>query len=237
MSSGSCAAVLKTASRANPALHLPYRPRLRATLRTASRNYRRYDWSASSGSVVGNDPVNMVDPTGLDTVVVLAGYQLGDGTGIGPYGHAFVIYKDLDTGEIRISRAGPDPAYSGGVSGAVTNSRDGNSVIVAVDTTVGGSVDAGQAGTTVLDSRIVPGAIGDVRANVDTFNERVNDQQIDYQPRGPNSNTYAGDLYENLTGDAPSNNTTVTYPGLTGDLPRQPPPPPPDPCIRNPGRC
>ena len=33
---------------------------------TASGNYRRYDWIASSGSVVGNDPVNGRDPTGLE---------------------------------------------------------------------------------------------------------------------------------------------------------------------------
>jgi hypothetical protein len=64
MSFGSCTAVLKTASRANPALPLPYRPRARVTLRTASRNVRRYDWIASSGSVVQNDPVNRTDPTG-----------------------------------------------------------------------------------------------------------------------------------------------------------------------------
>jgi hypothetical protein len=67
MSFGSCAAVLKTASRANPAVHLPYRPRARATPRTASRNVRRYDWSASSGSVVANDPVNRNDPDGKES--------------------------------------------------------------------------------------------------------------------------------------------------------------------------
>lgn len=66
MSLGSCAAVLKTASRANPAVHLPYRPRARATPRITSRNVRRYDWTASSGSVVGNDPVNMTDPDGKE---------------------------------------------------------------------------------------------------------------------------------------------------------------------------
>jgi hypothetical protein len=67
MSFGSCTAVLKTASRANPAVHLPYRPRARATPHRPSRNVRRYDWSASSGSVVANDPVNGRDPTGLET--------------------------------------------------------------------------------------------------------------------------------------------------------------------------
>jgi hypothetical protein len=66
MSLGSCAAVLKTASRANPAVHLPYRPRARVTPRTASRNVSRYDWIASSGSVVANDPVNMTDPDGKE---------------------------------------------------------------------------------------------------------------------------------------------------------------------------
>ena len=65
MSLGHCAAVLKTASRANPAVHLPYCPRGRVTPRTASRNVRHYDWSASSGSVVANDPVNFSDPSGL----------------------------------------------------------------------------------------------------------------------------------------------------------------------------
>jgi hypothetical protein len=67
MSLGSCAAVLKTASRANPAVHLPYRPRARSTPRRPSRNVRRYDGPASSGSVVGNDPLNRSDPSGLQS--------------------------------------------------------------------------------------------------------------------------------------------------------------------------
>ena len=64
MSLGGCAAAFKTASRANPAVPLPYRPRARATPCRPSRNYRCYDWSASSGSVVANDPVNGRDPSG-----------------------------------------------------------------------------------------------------------------------------------------------------------------------------
>ena len=58
----------KTASRANPAVNLPYRPRARATPRRPSRNYRCYDWSASSGSVVGNDPIDGRDPSGEQCV-------------------------------------------------------------------------------------------------------------------------------------------------------------------------
>lgn len=38
--------------------------RVRVSRCTASRNYRRYDRTASSGSVVANDPVNGTDPSG-----------------------------------------------------------------------------------------------------------------------------------------------------------------------------
>jgi hypothetical protein len=76
MSLGSCAAVLKTASRANPAVHLPYRPRLRATPHRPSRNVRRYDWSASSGSVVDGDPVNRSDPSGLQEALLFGNFEV-----------------------------------------------------------------------------------------------------------------------------------------------------------------
>lgn len=98
MSLGSCAAVLKTASRANPVVHLPYRPRARATPRTASRNVRRYDGTASSGSVVGNDPVNKTDPTGEDGACIYSpsqcspqGPTLGDVIAKDPIGAAINV--------------------------------------------------------------------------------------------------------------------------------------------------
>ena len=40
-------------------------PRARISRWTASGNVRRYDWTASSGSVVANDPINKIDPSGL----------------------------------------------------------------------------------------------------------------------------------------------------------------------------
>ena len=40
-------------------------PRARINRWIASKNVRRYDWTASSGSVVANDPVNGTDPTGM----------------------------------------------------------------------------------------------------------------------------------------------------------------------------
>jgi len=61
-------------------VHLPCRPRARATPRFASRNHHRYDWSASSGSVVGDDPIDGRDPSGNcaeDACVVEGGVGVG----------------------------------------------------------------------------------------------------------------------------------------------------------------
>ena len=66
----------RTVSRANPAVHLPYRPRLRATPHRPSRNVRRYDWIASSGSVVANDPANKTDPTGLQEMLMFGNFEV-----------------------------------------------------------------------------------------------------------------------------------------------------------------
>ena len=106
MSLGSCAAVLKTASRANPALPLLYRPRARATPRFASRNHRRYDWRASSGSVVANDPVNGTDPSGTETVGQYFGGVYDD---IKDFGSA------IARGDFEYALGGLPPTLGGGV--------------------------------------------------------------------------------------------------------------------------
>lgn len=104
------AAALKTASRANPALHLPYRPRVRATLRTASRNVRRYDWSASSGSVVANDPVNRTDPTGL---YECSGSKTDCGTIKGYVSTAQTALKNLNPNSDAAKKLGATLTYLG----------------------------------------------------------------------------------------------------------------------------
>jgi hypothetical protein len=129
MSLGSCAAVLKTASRANPAVHLPYRPRLRATPHRPSRNYRRYDWIASSGSVVGNDPVNKTDPTGNEGVV----------DGVVDWGKMVAndivdLGKGLARGDFEWALGGMPPTLSGGANIVTAPIRAVNAMRISVAT-------------------------------------------------------------------------------------------------------
>jgi hypothetical protein len=53
-------------------------PRVRISRWIASENVRHYDWTASSGSVVANDPVNSTDPDGKQTVPGTSGMTLDD---------------------------------------------------------------------------------------------------------------------------------------------------------------
>jgi hypothetical protein len=128
MSLGSCAAVLKTASRANPAVHLPYRPRLRATPHRPSRNYRRYDWIASSGSVVGNDPVDHVDPTGLETGTFSNGCMGDSCMNIDPGGK---VHRAALWGMVGVASLFVGPEVLGIRFGAAITVRVGNALFRA----------------------------------------------------------------------------------------------------------
>src|SRR5262249_11476580 len=55
---------------------------------------------------VGNDPVNMTDPTGMDTIVSLQGYGLYPPNPF--FGHSFVVITDTDTGSRYVATAGPN---------------------------------------------------------------------------------------------------------------------------------
>ena len=56
---------------------------------------------------VGDDPVNATDASGKQVEVRVEGYPLGHNLIVGTFGHAFVRYRDLRTGETRITRGGP----------------------------------------------------------------------------------------------------------------------------------
>lgn len=171
---------------------------------------------------VRNDPINLVDPDGLQVEVRLQGYQLGSAPIIGPYGHAFMRYRDLRTGETRITRAGPDRPFTGGSSGPSLGgalNQGGRAQIEARDTPIGESVDANVRGTVTLDQVVVPGSIGEVRAEVGAFNQRTNSADMPYLPQSNNSNTYAGDVFEEVAGREPATNRTdIAFPGLTNDM-------------------
>lgn len=170
---------------------------------------------------VRNDPINLLDPDGLQVDVRLQGYPLNNIPIVGPVGHTFVRYRDIRTGETRITRAAPDRPYTGGslgrTVGGLLNQGDGTQ-IAARDDVQRESADFNVAGTVTLNQTILPGSIDDVRADVDTFNRRTNDADIPYLPQNNNSNTYAGDVFEEITGIAPTNPSGVSFPGLTGDM-------------------
>lgn len=161
----------------------------------------------------------MFDPDGEDTIVALRANPIGRAPGVGTYGHAFVQYTDTETGESRISRAGPSAPYPGGSRDAITNRSFDGVNIEAIDTPAEQNIDFGQPGAVEVMSVTVEGDIGDVQSQLGTFNEQVNESQTPYQPRGPNSNTYAGDAFQHVTGQAPENDTDVSLPGLNNDIP------------------
>jgi RHS repeat-associated protein len=178
---------------------------------------------------VGNDPVNSVDPSGSQTLVAIMAYPVGRNPVTGTvYGHAFILYRDLRSMEMRISRAGPldpsDPArlYEGGSSGvqagAILDRGDGM-VVSAQDTGLLQSVDRPTESTgrpVVVDAAILPESGDHYREQLQSFNDQVNAMQSPYYPQSNNSNTYAGDAFQMLTRREPNNQSGMTIPDLSG---------------------
>ncbi|MGV6819439.1 MAG: hypothetical protein ACWA5T_02955, partial [Parvularcula sp.] len=164
---------------------------------------------------VANDPVNNWDPNGEETKVAVKAYPIGSYPIGGQYGHSYVEYSDTDTGETRISRGGPSKGAS--ASSAVSGSDSGGKV-TAVDTPAGKSIDSGRDGTITVTETTVPETLGEVQAELEGFNSKVNGSDSPYNARGNNSNTYAGDAYEAVTGIEPKNETDLDLPAFDKDL-------------------
>ena len=180
---------------------------------TSPMSFNRYQYA-------NLDPINAIDPNGKDTVVVLKAYPLGDILFRGEYGHSFVEYKDSDPnkGEAYITRAGPSKSYSGNSIDVLVNKAYDDITIRAENTVATESTDYNQAGGVTVSTAIIKPDVNDVISEVDGYMDQVNASNISYQPRGPNSNTYAGDIYEMLTGEEPVNNTNLDLDGLDDDL-------------------
>lgn len=102
-----------------------------------------------------NNPYRFVDPTGMAVEVSLKAYPIGQAPIVGKYGHAFVEYRDTDTGESRITRGGPSQSYPGGASDAIMDSSFDGVNLIANDTPASESADFGEAGTKTLMSASV----------------------------------------------------------------------------------
>ena len=150
--------------------------------------------------------------------MVIKGYALGSAPGVGNFGHAFVEIHDINSNRSRISRAGPSAPYPGGVSGALTNKKYNGITIVAGDTPSEKNIDNNQPGTEDLDSETLVDDFDEVMQSISEYNDGLNASGVGYQPRGPNSNSYAGTIFSLVTGRAASSEGETSYPGVNTDL-------------------
>jgi len=171
---------------------------------------------------VRNDPINLFDPSGEDTVVSLEAYPLGSIPFKGQYGHAFVRYRNTDTGEARITRGGPSRPYPGGSSAAANDRTYGGVTVQAQDTPAHLSVDYNQPGTVVLQTVTIEADLMDaIKETVGQFDEEINAAGNPYAPMSINSNAYAGDAFKEITGREPVNNSDIDLPGMNDNLERE----------------
>ena len=172
---------------------------------------------------VGNDPVNHVDPTGLNDVYVgVFGRPLDYG-----WGHAYVVIYDGATKEIVVVTGGPQPDYPGGVIGGVSDSparthdpSRTQSIIQGFITTPerAGNDNLTSPGTEVVTGQILKDTtVADLTKQAQGLVNGINNAETPYTPQTNNSNRFAGDVYEGLTGDGVSDaNAKRWYPGIEG---------------------
>jgi len=191
---------------------------------------------ASEGAKSGNIPdLEAQNYTEYDVhfmMYPLAHDILGTGIETRP-SHGFIVIteKGVDPLTLRegseeallVTRAGPDRGtydfrFDTDIQSATENNRDGD---VYVKDHEGSANDLEHDGIRLIETTTIRGDIDSIRDNVQDFRHAVNSTDINYHAPWQNSNTYAGDVYENLTGkDAPDTIQWPHYmPGLGNDLP------------------
>lgn len=78
--------------------------------------------------------------------------------------------------------------------------------------------DLDQDKVRILETTTISANLDQIQGQVADFREFLNEADIDYNLLKRNSNTYAGDVYEKLTGDTPTNTDWRPAPGMAGDL-------------------
>ena len=133
-----------------------------------------------------NDPVNHVDPTGLDTEVYVGQTNIKGPHWLHAY-HTFVVLRDTDTGELFATRGGP-------------SGDAGNFGMLKPSSDVWNAKFKDKPSETISRRLIgrLPEPIDDAKRLVSRFNWIVTHSHIAYDPFGQNSNTYTGNLLKTL---------------------------------------
>lgn len=139
--------------------------------------------------------------------------------------HAFVVVTEKDGNpfnsddRVLVTRGGPD---NRGVFGSSESSSEssfedeqsgtdkGNDGDVYVSNPELSEQDLDKPNVFLLEKTTITGNAEEIKGKIADFREFINEQDINYIPtnifgEGSNSNTYAGDAYELLTGDEPTN--------------------------------
>lgn len=172
-----------------------------------------------------NDPVDLTDPSGLDTQISI-GYK-PIGLAPGEY-HEVVILTHTATGQQFATRGGPSVQTGLGSASASAESASGGDLLASSGNAGSGGFGFGQIvgqghpfnsefrdpPSSIVAMQQVGTISRDFSESVkdaEDFAKVTNDNAIPYWALGPNSNSYASTFVESLTGTRPS--PTLSAPG------------------------